>query len=210
MHAMRKLKLAAVERRQQLVSIAMQQISRKGFEGLRFQEVAKQAGINNATLYYHFPTKEALIQGVVNHLTEELKKTRSGLGDAPMTALQELRLEFDDVRKLLRAKPKLFIVLIELSLRGLRNPAINKMEKRRDHSWRKHLSAIIRRGIEQGVFRRDIELEPAVNALIAQFKGIGYHAVLGKRKWREVGETITEIARQVEHYFVYETMPKPG
>jgi AcrR family transcriptional regulator len=198
-----KAKLAAAERRQQLVSIAMQQISRKGFEGLRFQEVAKQAGINNATLYYHFPTKEALIQGVVSHLMQELKKTGPGLSDAPRTALQELRLEFDDVRKLLRAKPKLIVVLIELSLRGLRDPAINKMKKRRDDFWREHLSGIIRRGIEQGVFRRDIELEPAVTALMAQFKGIGYHAVLDKRNWREISETISEIARQVEHYFVY-------
>ena len=56
-----KAKLAAGKRRQQLVSIAMEQIAKKGFEGLRFQEVAKQAGVNNATLYYYFPTKEALI-----------------------------------------------------------------------------------------------------------------------------------------------------
>jgi hypothetical protein len=77
------------------------------------------------------------------------------------------------------------------------------MKKRRDDFWREHLSGIIRRGIEQGVFRRDIELEPAVTALMAQFKGIGYHAVLDKRNWREISETISEIARQVEHYFVY-------
>ena len=77
------------------------------------------------------------------------------------------------------------------------------MEKRRDDFWREHLSGIIRRGIEQGVFRRDIELERAVTTLMAQFQGIGYYAALGKRKWREIDETITEIARQVELYFVY-------
>jgi AcrR family transcriptional regulator len=197
----RKAKLAAPERRQQLVSIAMQQISSKGFEGLRFQEVAKQAAINNATLYYHFPTKEALIQGVVSHLTEELKKARRRPKDLPLNARQELHLEFRDLRELLRAQPELFIVLTELSLRGLRDSAINKMEKRRDDFWREHLSGIIRRGIEQGVFRREIEVESAVTALMVQFKGIGYHAVLGKRKWPEVDEMITEIARQVEHYF---------
>jgi AcrR family transcriptional regulator len=202
----RKEKLAATERRQQLVSIAMQQIASKGFEGLRFQEVAKGAGINNATLYYHFPTKEALIQGVVSHLAEELKKTRHSQNDVPTTAREELRLEFQDLRKLLRAQPKLFIVLTELSLRGLREPAIDKMEKRREGFWREHLSGIIQRGIEQGVFRRGIHLQPAVTALMAQFKGIGYHATLGKRKWREVDEAIAEIARQVEHWFVCGTI----
>jgi len=189
-------------RRLQLVSIAMRQIATKGFEGLRFQEVAKQAGINNATLSYHFSTKEALIQGVVNHLTEELKKTRSDLSDAPMTALQELRLEFDDLRKLLRAKPKLFIVLTELSLRALRDLTVNRIEKSRDGLWRDHLTGIIRRGMEQGVFRRGIHAEVIATTLMAQFKGLGYHATLGKRNHREVDQAIAEVERQVEHWLV--------
>jgi AcrR family transcriptional regulator len=180
----------------------MDQIATKGFEGLRFQEVAKQAGINNATLYYHFPTKEALIQAVVMHLTEELKKTRGLPKDAPANAREELRLEFEDIRELLRTQPKLFVVLTELSLRGLRDPVIERMGKSRDDFWRVHLSSIIERGVEQGVFRQGINVEAAVTALMAQIKGIGYHATLGKRKREEVDQAITEIARQVEHWLV--------
>ena len=178
----------------------MDQIAKKGFEGLRFQEVAKQAGINNATLYYHFPTKEALIQGVFSHLTGELSKRRHRPKDVPPTAREELQLEFKDVRELLHTQPKLFIVLTELSLRGLREPVINKMEKSRDNFWRDHLSGIIARGVEQGVFRQDINVEATVTALMAQIKGIGYDAILGKRKRDEVDQAITEIERQVEHW----------
>ena len=201
----RKTKLAGNDRRQQLVSIAMDQIARKGFEGLRFQEVAKQAGINNATLYYHFPTKEALVQGVVSHLIGELKRTPTRPNNSPATPREELRLEFEGVRELLRTQTKLFIVLTELSLRGLRDQAIAISEKRRDDSWRVHLSSILRRGIEEGVFRRDINVEATVTALMGQMKGIGYHAMLGKRKRAEVDQAITEIARQVEHWLVCES-----
>jgi AcrR family transcriptional regulator len=195
-----KTRLKGTDRREQLVSIAMDLIATHGFEGLRFQKVAKQAGINNATLYYHFPTKEALIQGVVSHLTGELKKTRRRPNDEPVTARQELRFEFRDVRELLRAQPKLFIVLIELSLRGSRDPAIDKMEKRRDGFWRDHLSSIIRRGIEQGAFRHGIHVERVVTALMAQIKGIGYHATLGAQKRCELDQAIAEIAAQVDHW----------
>jgi TetR/AcrR family transcriptional regulator, regulator of cefoperazone and chloramphenicol sensitivity len=180
----------------------MDQIATKGFEGLRFQEVAKQAGINNATLYYYFPTKEALIQGVVSHLTGELKKTRALPKGVSATARDELRLEFEDVRELLRTQPKLFVVLTELSLRGLRDPVIDNMGKYRDDFWRVHLSSIIVRGVEQGVFRRGINVEATVTALMAQIKGIGYHATVGKRKRGEVDQAIAEIARQVEHWLV--------
>jgi AcrR family transcriptional regulator len=198
----RKAKLAAMDRRQQLVSIAMDQVATKGFEGLRFQEVAKQAGINNATLYYHFPTKEALIQGMVSHLTGELKKTRGLRKHAAANPRDELRLEFEDIRELLRTQPKLFIVLTELSLRGLRDAAIQKMENSRDGFWRDHLSRIIECGAEQGVFRQGINVEATVTGLMAQIKGIGYHATLGKRKREEVDQAIAEIARQVEHWLV--------
>lgn len=200
MRAAPKARLAQADRRQQLVSIAAGQIATKGFEGLRFQEVAKQAGINNATLYYHFPTKEALIQGVVSHLTEELKKTRGQPKEILANARQELHLEFRDLRELLHAQPKLFIVLVELSLRGLRDPAINKMEKSRDDLWRNHLTSMIRRGIEQGVFRRGIRAETAATALMAQFKGIGYHGTLGERSRHEVDKIISEIEQQVDHW----------
>ena len=56
--------------------------------------------------------------------------------------------------ELLHTQPELYIVLTELSLRGLREAVINKMEKTRDNFWRDHLSGIIGRGVERGRFAR--------------------------------------------------------
>jgi AcrR family transcriptional regulator len=102
----------------------MDLIATKGFEGLRYQEVAKEAGINNATLFYHFSTKEELIQGVMQHLGEEFRKTPDRPAGTLPTALEELRLEFESVGALLQEQPKLFLVLTEISLRALRDPVI--------------------------------------------------------------------------------------
>ena len=94
----------------------------------------------------------------------------------------------------------MFVVLTELSLRGLRDPVIDRMGKSLDDFWRLHLSSIIERGVEQGVFRQGINVNVTVTALIAQMKGIGYHATLGKRRRGDVDQAIAEIARQVEHW----------
>jgi len=178
----------------------MDQIATKGFEGLRFQEVAEEAGINNATLYHYFPTKEALIQAVVHRLTAELKLPRARPKDAPASARDELRLEFAGVRELLRTHAKLFVILTELALRALRDPAIKKIGENRDDFWRGHLSGIIERGIAQGVFRPDIDVEGTVTTVMVQIKGIGYHATMAKRKPGEVDGAIAEIAAQVDHW----------
>ena len=198
-------KKAAGDRREQLVSIAMNHIATKGFEGLRFQDVAEEAGINNATLYYHFPSKEALIQGVVNRMTSELRLQRAEGKEPPTSARDELRLEFEGVRQLLRAEPKLFIVLTELSLRARRDPAVRKIGENRDNFWRGHLSSIVEKGIAQGAFRPDIDVEATVTAFMMQVKGIAHHATMAKRKPGEVDKAITLIAAQVDHWLAPDT-----
>ena len=77
---------------------------------------------------------------------------------------------------------------------------MSEVEKSRDNFWRDHLSGIIGRGVEQGVFRQDIKVEATVTALMAQFKGIGFHATLGNPKRDEVDQAMTEIERQIEHW----------
>src|SRR5690348_10879893 len=58
-------------RRRDLVLAAYHLIAEKGFEGLRTRDVARRAAVNNATLYYYFPTKQGLIQGVVEYLVQQ-------------------------------------------------------------------------------------------------------------------------------------------
>lgn len=198
-------KSVATDRRNQLVSIAMNLIATKGFEGLRFQEVAEEAGINNATLYYYFPTKEALIQGVVSRATGELKLQRVHPKKPPANALDELRLELEGVRQLLRVHPSLFIVLTELALRAQRDPVVRKIGQDRDDFWRGHLSGIIERGISQGLFRPDIDVYATVTALMMQVKGIGYHATMAKRRPGEVDKAMAVIIAQVEQWLTVAT-----
>jgi AcrR family transcriptional regulator len=191
-------KLAATDRRRQLVTIAMDFIASKGFEGFRYQEVAKAAGINTGTLFYYFPTKEELIHEVMKHLREEFSKTPGRPADKPTTALQELRLEFESVSDLLEKRPKLFLVHAEISLRGLRDMIIEKEVRSLDHLWKQHLIQLIDQGVAEGLFRSDISSESTALSLISQFKGIGWHAVTGGLKRREIREAAMQIARQVE------------
>ena len=65
------------ERASDIVLAAYMLIAEKGMEGLRTRDVALKVGINSATLHYYFPTKEALVQGVVAHLMHELMTNRA-------------------------------------------------------------------------------------------------------------------------------------
>ena len=50
------------DRRREIAAAARDLIVEKGVEGLRTRDIAERVGINVATLHYHVPTKEALIE----------------------------------------------------------------------------------------------------------------------------------------------------
>jgi AcrR family transcriptional regulator len=53
------------ERQAQLLEIACRLFSQYGFKGTSLRDIAQEADITKAALYYHFPNKEALFQKIV-------------------------------------------------------------------------------------------------------------------------------------------------
>jgi AcrR family transcriptional regulator len=101
------------DRKTELVEIAYRLIAQKGLEGFRIRQVAAEAGIDNGTRHYHFRSKEALIHGVVDYLMEHLQNNHAVRNAMDPTALDELHMEFEDIRLRLRRTPEQFIVLSE-------------------------------------------------------------------------------------------------
>src|SRR5262245_3422732 len=93
------------DRRKELTQIAYNHIAKKGFEGLRVREVAAEAGINNATLHYYFPTKEDLIKGVVDHMIQGFSTSFfSAVSPKELPdAWEKMRGEFEDARHRVQA-----------------------------------------------------------------------------------------------------------
>jgi AcrR family transcriptional regulator len=189
------------DRKGNLVRLAYRALVAKGFEGLRIREVAAAAGINNATLHYYFPHKEDLIQGVVDYLLEEFKTRR-----APERVVgqlgpkEELAREFEETRLRLSEAPEMYVVLTELAARSLRDPAIARILRKLEGSWRSDLGSILQRGVDARVFRPDIDLDATATAIMVQLKGIAYHAAMIKPRRAEVDRLVAQLATLTEFW----------
>ena len=134
------------DRRQALVLAAFDQLAEHGFEGLRTREVAAEVGVNIATLHYYFPTKEALIRGV---LSEAMRRFRSTL--APHgSPTDQLKNHLRAVRKLLKDDPELGAVMGELALRSGRDPAMAKIMRETNEAWHRTVQGLVRRAARDG------------------------------------------------------------
>src|ERR1700737_5042861 len=129
------------DREQALVLAAFNQIAERGFEGLRTREVAAGVGLNIATLHYYFPTKEALIRGVVAHAIERFRSTLAPHGSPDDQLANHLKA----VRALLRKEPEIAAVMGELALRSARDASLARIMRQSNDGWPRTLRAILHR-----------------------------------------------------------------
>src|SRR5215467_12967958 len=59
------LRLSAVDRRRQIMRAASRLFARRGYGGTTTREIAERAGINEALLFRHFPSKEKLYWTII-------------------------------------------------------------------------------------------------------------------------------------------------
>ena len=77
-------------RKQELLRIAYQMFIQKGYEETSIDEIIAEAHIAKGTYYYHFPSKEATLEEVINMMiSDEVQRARAVLS-APIPIPQKL------------------------------------------------------------------------------------------------------------------------
>ncbi len=76
--------MAAEDRREQIIEVAVRLFSQKGFRGATTKEIASAARVNEAIIFRHFTTKSELYAAIIDRKANsaEMKALRSALADA--------------------------------------------------------------------------------------------------------------------------------
>ena len=92
-----KMRVDAQRNRDLLLQHAREAFRRAGAEA-SLDDIAKKAGVGSATLYRHFPTREALIEAVYDQEVQELRIVGERLitSESPVEALRRWLLTFAD------------------------------------------------------------------------------------------------------------------
>jgi AcrR family transcriptional regulator len=158
----------AEPRQQALVLAAYRRLAQGGFEGLRTRDVAADAGVNIATLHYYFPSKEALIRGVVGHAMGRFRTTFAS-GSAPG---EQLAAQLSGVRRLAKEEPELFVVMGELALRSGRDPAIAAIFKQTIDAWHATLKTLVGHAQKAGYVNSKLDPDTLASLVIASMNGL--------------------------------------
>ena len=116
------IRLPADKRREQLIQVAIDLFSRKGFNGTTTREIATAAGVTEAIIFRHFETKEHLYAAIID------QKMKSPIAEAWIADVR-LAMDRDDdeavIRQLIgaiiathRTDPKFEKLMVYAALEG--------------------------------------------------------------------------------------------
>ena len=145
-------------------SAAIQLFSEYGYHAAPLRDIARIAGIQAASIYYHYANKEALL---VEIMEMYMLLLNSNLERILREQQQPLQCLYDAIANHIRLhtsyKPEFFIIDTEIrALEGVNRTHILSL---RDH-YEALLQEILRNGMEQGVFRRS-DVKVSSYAIIA-------------------------------------------
>ena len=104
MFTMRTSKPQQAQTQRLIIRIAVDLVTQHGFDGTTMKQIARAAGVGDATIYNYFPTKERLVLGYFEQAFGDALAAAQATRDWPDFALQEqMQLLIDSVLEVMLA-----------------------------------------------------------------------------------------------------------
>lgn len=146
----------ARERRNEILDVAQDLFSKKGFDGTSTNDILERVGIARGTLYYHFKSKEEILDSLIERMTWELMSKSAAIASNKEIPLLD------------RLSLSIMALNIDTSIGHEMMEQVHKPQNALMHQKMQQqllsgivpiISGLIMEGIEQGVFETDYPYE---------------------------------------------------
>jgi AcrR family transcriptional regulator len=112
------MRLPADQRRRQLIEVALDVFSERGFHQTSMDDVAVRAGVTKPVLYQHFPSKRALYVELLDHVGRELMDALAAATARASTGRARVEDGFAVYFRFVARRPTAFRLLFGASVRN--------------------------------------------------------------------------------------------
>lgn len=165
-------------RRSAVLQVARRLFALHGFRGASLAEMAREAGITDAGLLYHFPTKRDLLLAVIEEGDREQDAALARVPNSTGMALLERMATFGED---LEADPVLTALDVTLSAEHLQDDsAVNRYFRTRYDRFRAQVARAFADARSRGALARDTDPEAEAQLLIAALDGLRLQWILSE------------------------------
>lgn len=155
----------------QIVRETVRLIAEHGFHSVRVSDIAEACETSTAAIHYHFPGRAELLEAAVRWCMDEDTAQRAARIAEAGDAADELRQLIELQIPLSAQQRRQWRVWLDMWAEAARSTAVGRLHVDYYRQWRGTVADVIRRGVEQGVFR-EVEPEPAALRLTALIDGL--------------------------------------
>lgn len=138
------------KRKHELLQIAYRLFLSKGYEETSIDEIIEEAGIAKGTFYYHFESKEALLEALINKMISEKVEQAKKITKAPLSVAEKA------VAIITSLRPEAAEMDIQNALNQKENVVIHeRINKRVIDEAVPILAEVVSEGISQGILQCD-------------------------------------------------------
>ena len=146
-------------------------LCRHGYADLTMQDIADEWSKSQAALHYHYDTKRGLLLAFLDHLFESYTDRVADTGEGD--AAGRLRAIVDDALDPPRTATnrELRTALFEIKARAPHDDEFRDRLERFDRHLHEEITGIVVDGVEDGVFRYDVDPETTATLLVTLVDG---------------------------------------
>ena len=176
------------EVKEKIVQAAITTFSKYGYDKTRMDDIAKSAKLGKGTLYLYFKSKEELFYDISENSIKELKEQLSKLFSKKEDLVHDAEKFYDQYRNLIHDSEK---VSFEMIAESSRNPKLRKVLYEQRMKVYDIVIDYLRRQIEKGFFRKDMDVNAIASGLVALYDGLTISKLLGisehynKKTWAQ-------------------------
>jgi AcrR family transcriptional regulator len=176
------------EVKEKIVQAAITTFSKYGYDKTRMDDIAKNAKLGKGTLYLYFKSKEELFYAISENSIKELKEQLSKLFSKKEDLVHDAEKFYDQYRNLIHDSEK---VSFEMIAESSRNPKLRKALYEQRMKVYDIVIDYLRRQIEKGFFRKDMDVNAIASGLVALYDGLTISKLLGiseyynKKAWTQ-------------------------
>lgn len=150
--------------RERILAAAVQLFAQYGYHAATMRDIARISGIQAASIYYHYPAKQALLVEIMDTHMRTLNANLQRIVQEPLPVAQRLHEAIaNHIRLHTTYKAEFFI--IDTEIRALEEEQRGTILALRDQ-YEMLLQELLREGIEQDIFRQ-VDVKVASYAVIA-------------------------------------------
>ena len=166
-------------RRDAFLDVAQRLVQAKGYEAMSIQDVLDELEASKGAFYHYFDSKQALLEAVVERFADvAIAELAPVLNDPKLPALRKLERFFAGIARRKAEQKELMLAIIEIWNSDGNAIVREKLRRLTVSRMVPLLSAVIKQGIDEGVFRVASPDETANDYFIARQAGTITFAVV--------------------------------